>query len=160
MLGMKKILLGLTGILISIGLYSTPALVSAGPFDGARNQACEGIEFDDNTSGECSEAGAGEKLNSTLSSVINIASLVVGAISVIMIIIGGLKYVSSQGDSTGTASAKNTVIYAVVGLVIVALSQIMVRFVVNRTTETSTDSSQAQPVTNPGGCTQTPGSNC
>ena len=72
---MRKILLGLTGLLISIGLYSAPALVSAGPFDAAKNQACEGIQFDDNTSGDCDEAGSGEKLDNTVSSVINIVSL-------------------------------------------------------------------------------------
>jgi len=147
--GMKNIIIGLVGILISIGLFSAPALVSAGPFDSARNQACQGIEFDVNSTGDCSEAGAGEKLDSTLSAVINIASLVVGVVSVIMVIIGGLKYVSSQGDSNGTASAKNTVIYAIVGLVIVALSQIMVRFVINRATDTNQTTPSSQTVNEP-----------
>lgn len=132
---MRKILLGLTGILISIGLYSVPALVSAGPFDSAKSQACQGLEFGDNQTGECDEEGAGEKLDNTVATVINIASLVVGAISVIMVIIGGLKYVASQGDSGGTAAAKNTIIYAIVGIIIVALAQVMVRFVVNRSSE-------------------------
>ena len=140
---MKRIILGFVGLLISFGLFSAPALVSAGPFDAARNQACEGIEFGDNTTGECSSEGSGEKIDSTVTAVINIASLVVGAISVIMVIIGGLKYVSSQGDSNGTASAKNTIIYAVVGIIIVALAQVMVRFVINRSTEST---SQSTPV--------------
>ena len=149
---MKKIILGFMGLLISVGLFGSTELVSAGPFDAAKDQACKGIQFDDNTSGDCDEAGSGEKLDNTVASVINIASLVVGAIAVIMVIIGGMKYVTSQGDSNGTTSAKNTVLYAVVGLIIVALAQIMVRFVVNRTSDTSTDSSQAQPATDTNGC--------
>lgn len=157
---MRKIIIGMLGILISVGMFSSTVFVSAGPFDGAKNQACEGLEFGENTTGDCNSDGAGEKIDSTVTSVINIASLVVGAISVIMVIIGGLKYVSSQGDSSGTASAKNTVIYAMVGLIIVALSQIMVRFVINRATDTSSTSSQTEPVTNPNGCTQTVGSDC
>lgn len=132
---MKKILLGFAGLLISVGLYSSTALVSAGPFDSARSQACQGLEFDDNATGECNEEGAGEKIDSTVTAVINIASLVVGAVAVIMVIIGGLKYVSSQGDSSGTAAAKNTIMYALIGLIIVALAQVMVRFVINRSSE-------------------------
>lgn len=64
--------------------------------------------------------------------VINIFSLVVGVISVIMIIIGGLKYITSAGDSGNVTSAKNTILYAVIGLVIVALAQLIVRFVIQR----------------------------
>lgn len=135
---MRKILLGLIGILISISLYSAPALVSAGPFDSAKSQACQGLEFGDNQTGECDEEGAGDRLDSTVASVINIASLVVGTVAVIMVVVGGLKYVSSQGDSNGTASAKNTILYAVIGLIIVALAQVMVRFVVNKSTEVPT----------------------
>lgn len=53
-------------------------------------------------------------------------SLVVGAVSVIVIIIGGFKYVLSGGDSNGVASAKNTILYAVVGLAVALLAQIIV----------------------------------
>ena len=61
--------------------------------------------------------------------VINIFSIVVGVIAVIMIIVGGLKYITSSGDSGNVTSAKNTILYAVIGLVIVALAQVIVRFV-------------------------------
>lgn len=60
---------------------------------------------------------------------INIFSIVVGVIAVIMIIVGGLKYITSSGDSGNVTSAKNTILYAVIGLVIVALAQVIVRFV-------------------------------
>jgi hypothetical protein len=53
----------------------------------------------------------------------------VGFVAVIMIIIGGLKYVTYSGDSSNINSAKNTILYAVVGLVVVALAQIIVKFV-------------------------------
>ena len=57
-----------------------------------------------------------------------------GAVSVLMIIIGGFRYVISGGDSNGIQGAKNTIIYALVGLVIVLFSQIIVRFVLKATT--------------------------
>lgn len=61
--------------------------------------------------------------------IINIFSVVVGAVSVIMIIIGGFRYIISGGDSAGVSSAKNTILYAVVGLVIVLFAQVIIRFI-------------------------------
>jgi hypothetical protein len=49
-----------------------------------------------------------------------------------MIIFAGFKYVTSGGDSSKIGSAKNTLIYAVVGLVVAGLSQIIVRYVVTK----------------------------
>jgi hypothetical protein len=48
-----------------------------------------------------------------------------------MIVIGGLLYVIAAGDSTKTARARNTIIYALVGLIIVALAQVIVHFVLS-----------------------------
>ncbi len=78
---------------------------------------------------------AGERVDSLVENVINIISLVVGVVAVIMIIIGGLRYVTSNGDSGQVGNAKNTIMYAVIGLVVVALAQVIVRFVVQRATE-------------------------
>lgn len=72
------------------------------------------------------------KVNSILVLVINIFSLVVGVVAVIMIIIGGLKYITSGGESSNVTSAKNTILYAIVGLVIVALAQVIVHFVLQK----------------------------
>jgi hypothetical protein len=47
------------------------------------------------------------------------------------LIYGGFKYITSGGDESGAKSARNTIIYAVVGLVIVALAQFIVKFVIN-----------------------------
>jgi TRAP-type C4-dicarboxylate transport system permease small subunit len=69
-----------------------------------------------------------------LKRIINIFSVIVGVIAVIMIIIGGLKYITSGGESSNVSGAKNTIIYAIVGLVIVALAQFIVRFVLSNAT--------------------------
>jgi hypothetical protein len=57
-------------------------------------------------------------------------------VAVVMIIIGGLKYITSGGDSGNVTGAKNTILYAIIGLVIVALAQFIVRFVLSKTTGT------------------------
>jgi hypothetical protein len=51
-----------------------------------------------------------------------------------MIIIGGLRYVTSGGKQESVTSAKNTILYAVIGLVIIALAQIIARFVLQKAT--------------------------
>lgn len=80
------------------------------------------------TAGESSQS----KLDGVIKTVVNILSVIVGIIAVIAVILGGAKYITSGGDSGKVASAKNTVIYALVGLIIVALSQVIVRFVLSK----------------------------
>lgn len=72
------------------------------------------------------------KLNEIIKLVINIFSVVVGLVAVIMIIVGGLKYITSGGDSGNVTGAKNTILYAIVGLIVVALAQFIVRYVLNK----------------------------
>jgi len=64
---------------------------------------------------------------STISSVL---LFIVGAIAVIMIIIGGLRYVISSGDATQVQAAKNTILYALVGIIIAILAYAAVNFVI------------------------------
>lgn len=64
--------------------------------------------------------------------IINLFSLIVGAVSVIMIIYGGFKYITSGGNDGNVSGAKNTILYAVIGLIIVALAQVIVRFVLTK----------------------------
>lgn len=58
--------------------------------------------------------------------------ILIGAISVIMLIIGGFRYVISQGDANAVEGAKNTILYAIVGIVVAFLSYGAVSFVINQ----------------------------
>lgn len=125
----------------------------------AKDAVCAGLGASVGATGnDCTDPEGSTTLDGTVRSVVDILSLVVGAVSVIMVIVGGMKYVTSQGESSGTASAKNTVIYAMVGLVIVALSQILVRFVITRTTDETANSTTTQTTTS-GGTTVNNGGN-
>jgi ABC-type sugar transport system permease subunit len=66
------------------------------------------------------------------SHIVSLFSIIVGAVSIIMIIYGGFRYITSGGDSGRVGNAKNTLIYAIIGLVIVALAQLIVHFVLNQ----------------------------
>lgn len=103
------------------------------------NGLCAGVNLDVNsscTSGGLSQGQANQKLNNIIHTVINLLSVIVGVVAVIMIIIGGLRYITSGGSDTSVTGAKNTILYAIIGLIIVALAQIMVRFVLSKVTQT------------------------
>lgn len=63
--------------------------------------------------------------------VINTALFVLGMVAVLMIIIGGIRYATSAGNPSQTKSAKDTILYAVVGLVVAILAYTIVNFVLN-----------------------------
>jgi hypothetical protein len=88
-----------------------------------------------NIQGNCdASATAGStQIKHIASNIVNIFSIIVGAVSIIMIIYGGFRYITSGGDSGAVGNAKNTLIYAIVGLIIVALAQVIVHFVLNQT---------------------------
>jgi uncharacterized membrane protein required for colicin V production len=66
--------------------------------------------------------------------VVNILSWIVGVAAVIMLIISGLRFVTSNGDTQSVTNAKNGIIFAVIGLLVVAFAQVIVQFVVNTAT--------------------------
>jgi hypothetical protein len=96
---------------------------------------CAGANLDFNDPNCAGGTDATQKLNNLIRTIINLLSIVVGVVAVIMIIIGGLRYITSGGSDTGVTSAKNTILYAVIGLIIVALAQLLVRFVLRQVTE-------------------------
>ena len=113
-----------------------PTMVSAEEVN-LQGNLCDGAAFDPNSSTGCAvTSDSGNQVQSIIATVINIFSLVVGVIAVIMIIIGGVKYITSGGDSGNVTGAKNTILYAIIGLVIVALAQTIVFFVLGQATNT------------------------
>ena len=97
------------------------------------NDLCAGSDLSLDTSGgtQCPQAST-DNFQTLLSNVINIFTVVVGIIAVIMIIVGGLRYITSGGESSKVGGAKTTIIYALVGLVVVALAQLLVHFVLSQ----------------------------
>ena len=129
---MKKLLNKISLIISSLALVlavaaPVPALAAT------KDDVCEGLELT-GTQGcdPAATAQAQSNVEKIIETVINILSLVVGVLAVIFIIIGGLKYITSSGDTNNVNSAKNTIMYALIGLVIVALAQIVVRFVLGQ----------------------------
>lgn len=82
------------------------------------------------TGSNCSD----EQVNSTLRTAVTILSLVVGISSVLVIILSGFKYMASGGEQNKVANAKNSLIYAMVGLAVAASTQLLIHFVLYNTT--------------------------
>lgn len=68
--------------------------------------------------------------NGIFTTITNILLFIIGAVAVIMLIIGGIRYVTSGGDSTAVTAAKNTILYAVVGIVVAIIAYAVVNFVI------------------------------
>lgn len=66
--------------------------------------------------------------NSVFVTVTNILLFLIGAVAVIMLIVGGIRYVVSQGDQSAVTGAKNTILYAIIGIVVAFLAYAAVNF--------------------------------
>jgi hypothetical protein len=125
---LKLLIMSVLGVFMFATMAPVPAIMAA-----PKDQICQGVNFVDGSTG-CSGPKGAKGVGDVVASIINILSLVVGILAVIFVIIGGLKFITSSGDPANVSSARNTIIYALVGLVIVALAQVIVRFVLNRAT--------------------------
>ena len=69
---------------------------------------------------------------SVWTNIINTLIYAIGAVAILMVIVGGLRYTLSAGDASATKGAKDTILYAIVGLVIAAFAYTIVNFVLSR----------------------------
>lgn len=90
--------------------------------------------------------------NGVFTRLTNTLLMAVGIVAVVMLLFGGLRYITSGGDSKKVTDAKNTILYAIIGLVICILSYAIVNFVLNTigattstTTETTSSETQSSP---------------
>jgi len=124
----RLLLLGLTFLVMAASLFVLQLPQTAAALQ-AKNDVCAGVG---STIEEKTCKSPGPSLDKIFDIVINIFSSIVGIIAVIMIILAGFRYVTSGGDSGNISSAKNTLIYAIVGLAIAAFAQFIAKFVLNK----------------------------
>ena len=130
---MKK----LTLLFASISLLAGMVLVSLpAPVLAANNSAalCDGsggtwTANDKLPNGGSCSSSDGRTVIGTIQQLTDVLVFLVGAIAVIMLIIGGLRYVMSAGDQAGTTGAKNTILYSIIGIVVAFTAYAIVHFV-------------------------------
>lgn len=133
----KKLQTLLTSLAV-FGMVAAPVAVPAAVYAQSEIEKglCAGTQLNanDTSCDPANDTEANDRINNILKTIIHLFSLVVGIVSVIMIIIGGFKYITSGGNDSNVAGAKNTIVYAIIGLVVVALAQFIVRFVLSKVT--------------------------
>ncbi len=106
-------------------------LVSAGAALGALGTtAAANAQLDAGIGATEGAAGSNATdINTVIQNVINVLLFIIGAASVIMLIIGGIRYVVSGGEQGAVTNAKNTILYAIVGIIVAILAYAAVQFV-------------------------------
>ena len=140
---MKKIIK--LSVLVIIGLFSFTLLSPAATF-AAGSTGYADVCSQDVPQGVKDAAGCPGNSNSDLPTVFqNILNAIIGiagVVSVVFIIIGGIQYTTSAGDPGKTKKAKDTILYALIGLIICALSFAIVNFTISRIIYNNNSSSE------------------
>mgnify|MGYP000040953659 FL=1 len=75
--------------------------------------------------------GSNQNLPDIITTIINVMLFIAGALAVIMIIYGGIRYITAHGDEKQVKVAKDTIVYSVTGLIIAILAYALVTFIFN-----------------------------
>ena len=119
---MKRVIISIaTAFMLTFGALAVP--VGA---QGILGDACNGV-----SSTLCDRSD--DEAETFIKQLVNVLLWVVGILAVVMIIISGIKYVTSGGDSAKLTSAKNTLLYSVIGLLIAIFAFAIVNWVVDWT---------------------------
>jgi heme/copper-type cytochrome/quinol oxidase subunit 2 len=136
---MKKIVTIIASMVAMLGIALTPlvptpayATRDCDDLDGSEQAGCAACIVENTTndwdSGEC-DRGDESDLTEIIRTVINVMLFIVGILSVVMIVFGGIRYASSAGNKNAVDSAKNTIIYSVVGLVVAIVAFALVQWI-------------------------------
>lgn len=131
LLHLNKIKLVLASLLCAISFAVVVAPSVSAQTTQSKNDVCEGLGSISSGNNNCGNA-PGPSVNKIITVVVNLISLAAGVIAVIMLIVAGFNYITSSGDPTKISHAKDSLIYAIVGLVIVAMAQFIVQYVLAR----------------------------
>lgn len=111
-------------LLLSIFLIPLIFLSTASAQQDPADVACQGISA---TGADCSGGESG--LTDVIQNVVRILLFVIGAASVVMLVVGALRFTLSAGDAQAAASAKNTILYAIIGLIVASSAFLIADFV-------------------------------
>ena len=121
---LKYVLLTL-GLMFGLGLAVIPTGVGAAdPFA----DACDGTA---SQSALCKDLDNSKKAPEFIKDLVNMLLYVLGAVSIVVIIFAGIFYTTSVGDQNMVTKAKNTLLYAVVGLIVAVSAYAIVNYVLN-----------------------------
>jgi hypothetical protein len=134
---MRRILLAFTGLTLLLAVAMPSVTLAAAPAQGVRGdifQVCQTGKASDSTvckdSGNSSNPLTGK--DGLIIKIARIVGVIAGAAAVIIIIISGMRYVLSAGDTKQATDSRNALLYALIGLVIIVIAESIISFVINR----------------------------
>ena len=141
---MKKYLKIATIAILSIICFTA---ITTMPTFAADDEAVEGDPCKSGVTAVVNAAGCNNNTDALPTAIVNILSAIIGVaglVSVVYIIIGGVQYMTSSGDASKVEKAKKTILYACIGLIVCALSFVIVNFVIgNILGQQATDGGEA-----------------
>ncbi len=116
----------LTAVMCLAMAFTVASPVSLPVYADAKDEVKKGADMTN------SGGSAKQDLPDVITTIINVMLFIAGALAVIMIIYGGIRYITAHGDEKQVKVAKDTIVYSVVGLIIAIIAYALVTFIFNR----------------------------
>lgn len=116
----------LTVVMCLAMVFAAVSPVSLPVYADAKDEVKKGADMTN------SGGSAKQDLPDIITTIINVMLFIAGALAVIMIIYGGIRYITAHGDEKQVKVAKDTIVYSVVGLIIAILAYALVTFIFDR----------------------------
>lgn len=125
---MKKLFLYFAAVISLAGFTIVPMTPV---FAASKDDVCQGVGAASGGSG-CTPTSGVTDINDVIRTGLRIFQSIVGLIAVIMMVTAGLRFITSSGDAAKVTSARNTLLYGAIGIVVVALSEVIIQFALNQ----------------------------
>lgn len=116
----------------STSLAADPKSISKSVCEVPGNERLAGCESGDQKLDRA--AGSSTAGGGYLESLVNVFTFIAGLIAMVFILVGGIRYITSTGDAGRIKQAKDTLMYAVVGLIVVGLARVIIGFIIGAST--------------------------
>lgn len=128
---MRRLLLTILALLA----FAMPLLAPGSPvYAQNKDDVCQGVGQVTGGS-NCAPTGSVTDVNGVVRTALRIFQVIVGIIALVFVVLAGQRFITSAGEAQKVVSARNTLLYAAVGIVVVAFSELIIQFVLNRTIE-------------------------
>lgn len=128
---LKRFVARISFIAALLALVAVPVTVSAATFDLHNNVNCAGA----GDSTVCQTTASDDPVsgkNGVLRNVTRLIAVIAGIAAAVIMVLGGIKYITSNGDAQAVSRAKSTIIFAAVGLVVIVAAQWIIGFVISK----------------------------
>ncbi len=115
----------LTAVMCLVMVFTAVSPVSLPVYADAKDEVKKGADMTN------SGGSAKQDLPDIITTIINVMLFIAAALAVIMIIYGGIRYITAHGDEKQVKVAKDTIVYSVAGLIIAILAYALVTFIFN-----------------------------